>query len=78
MVTGPIHKVFKVSLHSLNKHFDNKCCKFLCTAKMQARSQKLLLGGSFGQNVDLFGKIVDKTVDLLNEIEDILSKIMAF
>ena len=26
---------------------------------MQARSQKLLLGGSFGQNVDLFGKIVD-------------------
>ena len=35
-------------------------------------SQKLLLGGSFGQNVDLFGKIVDlsyKTVDLLNEIE---------
>jgi len=27
--------------------------------------QKLLLGGSFGQNVDLFGKIVD----LLNKIE---------
>ena len=26
---------------------------------LQARSQKLLLGGSFGQNVDLFGKIVD-------------------
>ena len=25
----------------------------------QARSQKLLLGGSFGQNVDLFGKTVD-------------------
>ena len=44
-------------------------------------SPKLLLGGSFGQNVDLFGKIVDlfyKTVDLLNEIEDIFSKIMAF
>ena len=39
----------------------------------QARSQKLLLGGSFGQNVDLFGKIVDlfyKTVDLFNEIEE--------
>ena len=48
---------------------------------LQARSQKLLLGGSFGQNVDLFGKIVDlfyKIVDLLNEIEDIFSKIMAF
>ena len=36
----------------------------------QAHSQKLLLGGSFGQNVDLFYK----TVDLLNEIEDIFSK----
>ena len=48
---------------------------------LQAFSQKLLLGGSFGQNVDLFGKIVDlfyKTVVLLNEIEDIFSKIMAF
>ena len=47
----------------------------------QASSQKILLGGSFGQNVDLFGKIVDlfsKIVDLLNEIEDIFSKIMAF
>ena len=50
-------------------------------ATKQARSQKLLLGGSFGQNVDLFGKIVDlfyKTVNLLNELEDIFSKIMAF
>ena len=47
----------------------------------QARSQKLLLGGSFGQNVDLFGKIVDvfyNSVDLLNEIENIFSKTMAF
>ena len=47
----------------------------------QARSQKRLLGGSFGQNVDLFGKIVDlfyKTVDFFNKIEDIFSKIMAF
>ena len=52
----------------------------ICGAS-QARSQKLLLGGSFGQNVDLFDKIVDlfyKTVDLLNKIEDIFSKIMAF
>ena len=32
------------------------------------------MGGSFGPNVDLVGKIVD----LLNEIEDIFSKIMAF
>ena len=40
----------------------------------QARSQKLLLGGSFGQNVDLFGKIVD----LFYKIEDIFNKIMAF
>ena len=48
---------------------------------IQARSQKLILGGSFGQNVDLFGKIVDlfyKIVDLSNKIEDIFSKIMAF
>ena len=44
----------------------------------QARSQKLLLGDSFGQNADLFGKMVDKTVDPLNEIEDIFSKIMAY
>ena len=47
---------------------------------IQARSQKLLLGGSFGQNVDLFGKIVDlfyKTVDLLNDIEDIFSIFIA-
>ena len=47
----------------------------------QARSQKRLLGGSFGQNVDLFGRIVDlfnKSVDLLNEIKDIFSEIMAF
>ena len=50
-------------------------------AVIQARSQEFLLGGSFGQNVDLFGKIVNlfyKTVDLLSEIEDIFSKIMAF
>ena len=54
----------------------------------QARSQKLLLGGSFGQNVDLFGKIVDllykivdlfyKSVDFFYKIEDIFNKIMAF
>ena len=53
----------------------------LNTEVVQAHSQKCLLGGSFGQNVDLFGKIVDlfyKTVDLLNKIEDIFSKIMAF
>ena len=37
----------------------------------QTHSQKPLLGGSFGQNVDLFGKIVDlvyKAVDLLIDI----------
>ena len=33
-----------------------------------AHRQKLLLGDSFGQNVDLFYK----SVDLFNEIEDIL------
>ena len=48
----------------------------------QSRSQKLLLGGYFGQNRELFGKIVDlfyKTVHLLlNEIEDVFSKIITF
>ena len=47
----------------------------------QARSKKLSLGGSFGQNVDLLGKLVDlfyKTVDILNKIEDKFSKIMVF
>ena len=42
---------------------------------VQARRQKLLVRGSFGQKV---GKIVDlfyKIVYLLNEIEDIFSKI---
>ena len=34
----------------------------------QARSQKLLLGGSFGQNMDLFGTFFTK---------DIFNKIMA-
>ena len=54
------------------------CCLH---AGMQAHSQKLLLGGSFGQNVDLFGKIVDlfyKSVDFFYKIEDIFNKIMAF
>jgi len=45
---------------------------------LQAHSQKLLLGGSFGgpfwQNSGPFLQIMD----LLNEIEDIFSKIMAF
>ena len=46
---------------------------------VQARGQKLLLGGSFEQNVDLFGKIVDFFTKLWTfEIEDIFSKIMAF
>ena len=59
---------------------------------IQARSQKVLLGGSFGQNVDLFGKIVDLfyeivilfgnfftkvRVDLFTK-EDNFNKIIAF
>ena len=46
-------------------------------------SQKLLLRGSFGQNVDLFGKIVDfytfyKSVDFFYKIEDFLTKLWLF
>ena len=41
----------------------------------QARSQKLMLGGSFGQNVDLFEKIVDLFTKL---IVDLFTKVWTF
>ena len=48
---------------------------------MQARSQKLLLGVLLDKMWTFLAKqwtFFYKTVDLLNEIEDIFSKIMAF
>ena len=62
------------------------CTGLVLNYTFQARSQKLLLEGSFGQNVDLFDKIVDhftkvwtffyKIEDILNKIVDLFNKIV--
>ena len=76
--TSELHSVHVHEMSSAQHHNNNYSVfleDFFQVFKIrtkQARSQKLLLGGSFGQNVDLFGKIVDL---LFYKIEDILNKI---